>query len=136
MTDEETLSRPIGWWLKAADARIEAAFDRALHGSGVDRRGWQVLSSLAAGPLGEAQLVDSLTLFDPPATVQAVVDDLVGRGWVARAAGSLSLTPDGTREHAALAPRVGEVRRQVTTALPRDDYFTLVRLLARLSEAL
>lgn len=36
---EQALERPIGWWLKEADARLDAAFDRALEGRGVDRRG-------------------------------------------------------------------------------------------------
>jgi hypothetical protein len=34
--------RPIGWWLKQLDARIEASFDAALADVGVDRRRWQI----------------------------------------------------------------------------------------------
>jgi len=50
MTDKQALSRPVGWWLKEADARLDAAFDRSLVGRNVDRRGWQILASLARSP--------------------------------------------------------------------------------------
>jgi hypothetical protein len=39
MNDDEVLARPVGWWLEEADARINGAFDRALEGSAVTRRG-------------------------------------------------------------------------------------------------
>jgi hypothetical protein len=44
------MARPIGWWLKEADARIDAAFDRVLEGFHTVRRSWQVLSSSARRP--------------------------------------------------------------------------------------
>ena len=46
MTNMQAMSRPVGWWLKEADARLDAAFDRTLAGRDVDRRGWQVLATL------------------------------------------------------------------------------------------
>ncbi len=39
MSGQEAMSRPIGWWLKEADRRIEAAFDDALRGTGWNRCG-------------------------------------------------------------------------------------------------
>lgn len=39
--EQVVLRRPIGWWLKEADARLEAAFDNALAGQDVDPRGWR-----------------------------------------------------------------------------------------------
>ena len=136
MTDEQALARPIGWWLKEADARLDAVFDRALQGTGADRRGWQVLSSLAQRPASSADLVAALAPFDPADVVRAVVGDLQERGWVEETDGLLRLTGDGARRQAELAPRVDEVRRRVGAALPREDYVTLVRLLARLTQAL
>ena len=136
VTDEQALTRPIGWWLKEADARLDAAFDRALHGAGADRRGWQVLSSLGRRPMSSAELVAALAPFDPADAVQAVVDDLQAREWVEEADGLLRLTAEGARQQTALAPLVAEVRRRVSSALPEEDYGTLVRLLARLTQAL
>jgi hypothetical protein len=134
--DDDALARPIGWWLKEADARINAAFDRSLAGTGVDRRGWQVLDSLARGPVGRAQLVGTLAAFDPPEVLERAIGDLGSRGWIDRADDTLRLTPNGASQHAALRPRVDAVRERVRAALPRDDYVTLVTLLSRLTTAL
>ena len=136
VTDQHALARPIGWWLKEANTRLDAAFDDALQNTGVDRRGWQVLDSLARGPVSRAELVDSLAAFDPTESLQLKVDDVLERGWLAETDGVLQLTESGVRQHAAVAPLVGRVRERVRTVLPQDDYVTLVRLLARLTEAL
>lgn len=136
MTDEQALARPIGWWLKEADARLEAAFDRRLGQRNVDRRTWQVLASLARRPTSRSQLIDSLAAFDSPEDLEGVVSDLTARGWIEESSGLLRLTPDGQREQAALATVVDDIRRQVAAALPQDDYVTLVRLLQRLIQGL
>ncbi len=136
MTDEQALGRPIGWWLKEADARLDATFERTLRGSAIDRRGWQVLNSLARRPTSRTELVASLASFDEPAVVQGVVAEMQDRLMVEEAAGLLQLTPSGARKQADLAPLVDGVRQQISAALPQEDYITLVRLLARLTEAL
>jgi DNA-binding MarR family transcriptional regulator len=131
---EQALARPVGWWLKEADAALDAAFDAALEGAGVDRRGWQVLASLARAPTTRADLIAALAGFDPPAAVGRVLDDAIGRGWVEESAGLLQLTSAGRAQQQAVAPRVDGVREQVSAALPQDDYVLLVGLLARLVE--
>ena len=128
--------RPIGWWLKEANRRLDGAFDRALEGQGSDRRIWQVLSSLARRPESPARVVDLLSPFDPPAVVLGVVADLTERGLVEETAGLLRLTEAGRHVHEALSGPVAEVRRQVSESLPGDDYATLLRLLGRLTEGL
>jgi DNA-binding MarR family transcriptional regulator len=136
MDNSEALPRPLGWWLKEADARLDAAFDRRLAGLGVDRRGWQVLASLARHPTSAEEIIASLSSFDPPATIEAVLDGLRSRGWIEDSAGLLRLTADGEREHAELAPLVDSVRAQVAAALPQNDYALLIDLLRRLVAAL
>lgn len=136
MTEEQALSRPIGWWLKEADARLDAAFDRSLEDRNMDRRRWQILASLARRPTRRIELVASLVAFDTPTAVGTAVSDLNSRGWIEESAGLLRLTPDGEREHTDLAPLVDEVRERVAAALPQDDYVMLVRLLQRLVAAL
>jgi hypothetical protein len=73
MADEQVPRRPIGWWLKEADKRLDAAFDRRLESRGVDRRAWQMLASLASRPMTRSELADSLASFD----ARAVLDDVV-----------------------------------------------------------
>jgi DNA-binding MarR family transcriptional regulator len=133
---EQALPRPIGWWLKEADARIDAAFDAALDSTAVDRRGWQVLASLSRAPTPRSQLVEALTSFDSPAAVDAVIADLSSRRWIEDADDSLRLTAAGRHQHAALAPLVDGVRAQVAATLSPDEYIALVSLLSRLVEGL
>lgn len=133
---EQALARPIGWWLKEADARIDAAFDAALESTDIDRRGWQVLASLSRGPTPRAQLVDALASFDSPVVVESVIADLSSRGWIEDAADSLRLTPAGLHQHAEQAPLVDGVRGLIAAALSQDEYVVLVGLLSRLVDAL
>jgi hypothetical protein len=49
---------------------------------------------------------------------------------------ALCLTANGLRQHAVVTPLVDGVHERVRTALPEDDYVTLVGMLARLAEAL
>lgn len=135
MSSEQAI-RPIGWWLKEADARLDAAFESALEGTDVDRRGWQVLASVSRGPTRRAELVRTLASFDPPAVVEEVIERLSSRGWIEESADGVVLTRSGVGHHAALAPLVDRVRQHVTAALPKDDYIALVGLLARLVTAL
>ena len=134
--NNEQPSRPLGWWLKEADARLDAAFDSALRDTQVDRRGWQVLASLSRGPIHRADLVSTLAAFDPPDVIEEVIDRMSCRGWIEEAADVARLTPAGVEKQAALAQLVDGVRQQVTAALPRSEYAELVALLARLVEAL
>jgi hypothetical protein len=87
--DEEILRRPIGWWLKEADARLDAAFDSSLSAEGIDRRAWQVLATLARSPTPRADVVASLASFDDPRTVEGVIDRLEQRGWLEESGGAL-----------------------------------------------
>ncbi len=136
MPPDTPADRPLGWWLKQADVRLDAAFDQVLQGRDVDRRIWQVLASLAKQPTDRSALTSSLAPFDEPQVIDSVLGDLTDRGWVDESDGVLALTPEGRREQTALAPLAGEVRRQVADALPGDDYATLVKLLSQLVAAL
>ena len=136
MSDEQALNRPIGWWLKEADARLDAAFDSALEHTGVDRRGWQVLASLIRGPARRSDLVSALASFDPPAAIEEMIDRMSARGWIEVEADIARLTQRGVTKQEALVPVVNGVRQQVSSALPGPEYTALVGLLARLVDAL
>ena len=91
-------SRPLGWWLKEADARIDAAFDRSLGLRGLDRRRWQILATLARGPLTQQGVAAALSRFDDDAEIAAIVADLLERGSVRRRGDAqLELTDQGTQ---------------------------------------
>jgi hypothetical protein len=136
MSDQRASTRPVGWWLKEADSRLDAAFDSALEGTKVDRRSWQVLASLSRGSMRSAELVTALASFDPPAVVEEVVARLSSYGWIEESADVVLLTQAGAEQHERLGTRVDSVRQQVAVALPQDEYVALIGLLSRLVTAL
>jgi DNA-binding MarR family transcriptional regulator len=90
-----------------------------------------VLHSLADGPGRESDLRSVLADF--PGDVGAVVDELVGRGWVQRGTGEgVALTAEGRTAHEQLAAAVGRVRRTVADGLSAQEYETAVLVLARM----
>jgi hypothetical protein len=130
-------SRPLGWWLKEADARIDAAFDRALRLRGLDRRRWQILATLARGPFTQRGVAAALSRFDDDAEIAAIVADLLERGMVRHGGDDqLELTDRGTHAQQQAAREVDVIRARVGTALGPDGYEQLIALLTRLVEAL
>lgn len=122
--------RPIGWWVRRLDALLEEALDVALAGEGLTRRHWQVLHSLSEGDAGEDDLRGALADF--PGDVGAVVEQLVGRGWVRRSPDRLALTEAGRSAHERVAAAVGRFRRQVADGVSAEEYERTVLVLGRM----
>jgi hypothetical protein len=134
VTDNSSERRPIGWWLKTADTRIEQAFEEVLESQSLSRREWQVLEPVSRTPVSEADLLQELQAF---VGAQDAVDELRRRGLLTEgAAGVLTLTDAGSLAHGKAAAGVAAVRRAVSAALPGENYATLIRLLADLIEGL
>ncbi|MFB9832252.1 MarR family winged helix-turn-helix transcriptional regulator [Actinoallomurus acaciae] len=129
----EPTDRPIGYWLKHLDGLIESTFDRALAGYALSRRHWQVMNALRDAP--PTGLRDALRPFwgEGVITLEEVVGDLAGRGWVTEDDGRYALTERGLAAHAAVAERVGETRRAVLDGLTEQDYVDTVRTLSRMA---
>lgn len=134
VTEQSGERRPIGWWLKAADARIDQAFEDVFKSQPINRRAWQVLESLSGAPLLESELLRKLEAF---AGGQDAVDELRRRGFVEGGPeGVLTLTDAGQVAHGRAAAVVATVRSAVSAALPGENYATLLRLLADLIDGL
>lgn len=137
MGDMERTARPLGWWLKEADARIDAAFDRALGRLGLDRRGWQILATLARQASTQRDVAAALSRFADDVDIVTAVADLVDRGMVRRGADDvLELTDRGARTQEQAGRQVDVVRGRVGAALGDDGYTQLINLLRQLVEAL
>ncbi|WP_327008670.1 hypothetical protein OHA72_16315 [Dactylosporangium sp. NBC_01737] len=113
--------RPIGYWLRELDRRIEDAFVSTLGARGLARRHWQVLNGLGPhdpfwGP-GERPH-------------EEVAADLAARGWTTPDG---ALTPVGEQARAAIAADVAVVRRRAAEGIPDEDYLTTVRTLAHMA---
>ena len=127
--------RPIGYWVKEIDRRLEDDVDRLLEAEHLTRRHWQVLDTLARAETqsetrGPAHLDAALAPF--AATVQPQVDDLRDRGWVT-ATGPVALTGAGRAAHNRVAAQVRDFRAHVTDGLSEQDYRTLITLLERIA---
>ena len=125
--------RPMGYWIKEIDRRIEAAFGRLLADEMLTRRHWQVLTTLAREEEVTRPALDAaLAPFAP--TVRPELDDLIGRGWVTgRPAGAVALTAPGRVVHDRVAERVHSFRARVTEGLTDQDHRTLLALLERVA---
>ncbi|NIK55354.1 MarR family winged helix-turn-helix transcriptional regulator [Kribbella shirazensis] len=120
-------NKPIGWWLKEVDRRLEASFERLLADDGLTRRQWQALNA-AAGPRTIAAELSPFLSGDP-AELAAVTTPLVERGWLA----GDTLTAEGERALQALTTKVQAHRRSVTNGITNDEYLAAVGVLRRMA---
>ena len=128
--------RPMGFWIKEIDRRIEADFGRLLADEELTRRHWQILTTLAQGTTTRADLDAALAPF--AATVRPQLDELIRRGWAAALTAepdveAVRLTAAGRVVHDRVAGRVRAFRAHVTDGLSEQDYVTLVTLLERVA---
>ncbi|WP_344177489.1 MarR family transcriptional regulator [Kribbella lupini] len=119
-------NKPIGWWLKELDRRIEASFEQVLAQDGLDRRQWQVLNAAAGDEPIAVALAPFLSGTDELA---AVIAPLEARGWLV----GEELTPDGQAALEALTARVTAHRRQVTAGIDAKEYTVTVGVLRRMA---
>ena len=130
--------RPIGYYLKLLDQRIEERFAADLAAEGLARRHWQVLNVLHAGPVGDEALAEALRPFWTASGIdlQAVIDDLSARGAVTRDGEASTLTAAGRILHASVLDRVTATRHRLLDGLTPEDYSATVETLRRMAENL
>lgn len=129
--------KPIGYWFKHIDATLESNFETLLATRHLRRRHWQIMHTLAGGPIDAAGLRTALAPFldteDPsPAPYVAA---LIERGWVTVDESAVhTLTPEGIAAHTDLFARIQVQRKAVTEGLSADDYDNLLTMLQRIAE--
>ena len=128
--------KPIGYWLKELDRRIESTLDRALADEGVSRRDWQVLNGLGPTPVARDELVEGLRPFFGAGTVEpdAVLAGLVERGWALRdPADRYRLSPEGEAARTALLERINALRTAIADGISPEQYQTTIDTLERMA---
>jgi hypothetical protein len=131
--------KPIGYWLKELDRRIEQTLDRALAGEGVTRRDWQVLNALEPEPAARDEVLDKLRPFwgEDAAAPDAVLDGLIDRGWALLDANHrYSLAPEGESARALLLERITQLRTAIADGVTPEQYNTTIDTLARMASNL
>jgi hypothetical protein len=120
-------NKPIGWWLKEVDRRLEESFERALGSQGVTRRQWQVLNAAGRPGTPIAQALAPFLRTDQE--LAAVTEPLRHRGWLDGDA----LTEDGERVVEQLSTIVRALRQRATRGISQDEYLTTVGVLQRMA---
>jgi DNA-binding MarR family transcriptional regulator len=129
-----TERKPIGYWFKEIDRRLERSFEVLLAGEDLTRRHWQVLNTLAGGPRTAAELDEAVSPFldvEHP-TVAPVADELTRRGWATRG-DRIALTDAGRSAHATVSERVRENRARLTDGISAEEYLAVVDVLERMA---
>ncbi|HZJ53714.1 MAG TPA: hypothetical protein VFD38_06205 [Myxococcaceae bacterium] len=129
-------ARPIGYWLKEVDRLLEESFARALSSERCNRRHWQLLNVLEAGPLPDAGLEAAVAPFaaTDAAGVRTALEELVQRGWAEWLSGArVQITPEGRQAHRRLEATVAEQRRRIAEGVSEGDYRTTVSVLERMA---
>jgi DNA-binding MarR family transcriptional regulator len=126
--------QPIGYWLKLLDRLIEENFDRVLGAQGLTRRHWQVLNSIASGPMDQGQLDRALAPFadSPSWTSTPIVDDLRTRDWLETSGDGLTLTTVGQAAMVELRTSVAATRARVSDGITEAQYAATIETLARM----
>ncbi|WP_245649448.1 winged helix DNA-binding protein [Nocardia shimofusensis] len=130
--------RMIGYQVKRLDQLIESTFDRLLGDAGITRRQWQTLNTLSAGPADEAQLTDALRPFWEvnDESLEELIRDLTGRGWVVEYTGRYSLTDAGRAAHAAAEESVGRIRELSAAGVGEEEFGQMMDVLGRIIDNL
>lgn len=128
-------ARPIGYWIKELHRRIEARLDDDLAASGLIRRDWQILNSLADGPRSAEDVRDGLAPFwNDPSEWGNHLAQLVDRGDIADDSGTLTLTEAGRTTHHQAFTLISKRRRDMLDGITDDQYMETVRLLEKMAE--
>lgn len=134
MTDQ----RPIGFWLKLVDLRIDELFATTLEEHGVTRRQWQLLGVLDRGGATVDQLDAAVAPFlvTDSETVVEHLTELVESGWVTASPAGYEITARGATAYTRLAEVVATNREKATAGVSDQDYNTVVATLEQIARNL
>lgn len=119
-------NKPIGWWLKELDRRIEAAFEQLLARDDLNRRQWQALNAAA----GEEPIAVALAPFlAAEADLAAATGPLEARGWLA----GEELTAAGRAALARLTELVVTQRQRLTAGIDDGEYAVTLAVLRQMA---
>ncbi|AXK33972.1 MarR family transcriptional regulator [Streptomyces armeniacus] len=140
-TDAELAQHPVGYWTGAAHEAVIRYINAEHAKAGVTQRHWMTLNALLRneGGLTREEVTDQLSRYMTPqigdvSTYPAVLDDLLGRGWVAAGPdGRLTLTGEGHAGRARVAGRTEGIRAVLHEGVTDEEYAAAVRVLRRIT---
>lgn len=132
-------NRPLGYQVKRLDRLITTTFDRLLGETGLTRREWQALHTIARKPATTTELMDALRPFweVDRTTPDDITDALIERGWVQRTVdGRFELTTTGRAAHDEAADTVGRLRGLAVANIADADYVHMMGTMQRIIDNL
>ncbi|MFF2272750.1 MarR family winged helix-turn-helix transcriptional regulator [Agromyces sp. NPDC058136] len=120
--------RPIGYWLRVVDRKLDDAMRELFAEEGITRRDWRRLNVIA-GKVDDPRLRAKL------AAHPERLAPLVERGWVTDEPAP-RLTEEGESSYAALLERVTALRARVAGSVTPDDFQTTLATLEAIAREL
>jgi hypothetical protein len=124
-----TSPRPIGYWLRVIDRRLDDRMRELFAAEGITRRDWRRLN-LIGGGIADHRMSERL------ASRPERVDPLIERGWVTGEPGAWTLTEAGETARATLLERVSALRVEVAGAVSPEDFATTLASLEAIARTL
>lgn len=124
-----TSPRPLGYWLRVIDRRLDDRMRELFAAEGLTRRDWRRLN-LIGGTVVDASMTERL------AARPERVAPLVERGWVAGEPDAWTLTEAGRAARESLLERVSTLRSTVAGAVRPEDFATTVASLEAIAREL
>lgn len=129
--------RPIGFWLKLVDDKIDEQFASTLDEHGVTRRQWQLLNVLTKEPATVEALDAEVAPFlvEDESSAEHLAE-LVDSGWVTLADAHYDITERGRTALDRLSEVVATQRTLVTEGLTQQQYDDTLAVLERMARNL
>jgi hypothetical protein len=120
--------RPLGYWLRAVEHRLDHEFAAAFAQEGITRREWMILNVLD-GTVDAPHLAERIQRGKK-------LRGLADRGWVEQADGAWRLTDAGREAKAHLGETVDGIRSRVAGAVDPDAFATTLASLEAIAREL
>jgi DNA-binding MarR family transcriptional regulator len=127
--------KPIGYWLKELDRRIDQQFESQLGTARLSRRQWQLLTLLDNNPRSVPELQTELQPF-LEGTAEDLSDALAGlvtRGWAESENNIVNLTETGQAQFEIVKATVTGLRQALMTGISPEEYQATIDVLARMA---
>ncbi|RXZ71682.1 hypothetical protein [Agromyces albus] len=128
-TTVPTSPRPLGYWLRVIDRRLDDTMRDLFAAEGISRRDWRRLN-LIAGTVSDPRMIDRL------AARPERIAPLIERGWVTGEPRSWSLTEAGDAALHSLHGRVSSLRATIADAVSPEDFATTMSSLEAIARQL
>ncbi|EIV92957.1 hypothetical protein [Frankia sp. QA3] len=131
---EELASQPLGYWSGEAYRRVVGRIRAELAVENLTQPHWWTLNHVAGAPgrWGRAKLAERLAPFDDLGIdIDGVLIDLIARGWMQEAGGTLTLTEAGEAGRLRARDRSARAHEQIHEGIDTAEYVAALNVLRR-----